>query len=192
MRTPRHPAPPWDVERWFNTDVPLSLLTLRGKVIVLEAFQMLCPGCVSHGLPQVRRVRDAFPPGRVAVIGLHTVFEHHHAMTPDALAAFLHEYRIDFPVAVDRHDGRSPIPATMHAYGLRGTPSLVVIDAHGDVRHHAFGQIGDVELGARIGARLAEDAAAPARRCRDGACEIDATASSAAIGQPHAAVALMP
>jgi hypothetical protein len=191
MRTPRHPAPPWDVERWFNTDVPLSLQTLRGKVIVLEAFQMLCPGCVSHGLPQVRRVRDAFPPDRVAVIGLHTVFEHHHAMTADALAAFLHEYRIDFPVAVDRHDGRSPIPATMHAYGLRGTPSLVLIDAHGDIRHHAFGQIGDVELGARIGVLLAEDDAARARRCRDDACEIDATASSAAIGQQRAAVALM-
>ena len=53
-------APPWQVAQWFNTDKPLSLEALRGKVIVLEAFQMLCPGCVSHGLPQAVRVRDTF------------------------------------------------------------------------------------------------------------------------------------
>lgn len=32
------PAPPWQVDRWFNTSRPLSLEALRGKVIVLEAF----------------------------------------------------------------------------------------------------------------------------------------------------------
>ena len=190
MRPPTpHPAPPWDVDRWFNTDVPLSLQTLRGKIVVLEAFQMLCPGCVSHGLPQIARVRDAFPADRVAVVGLHTVFEHHHAMTPDALAAFLHEYRIDYPVAVDRHDGRSPIPATMHAYALRGTPSLVLIDPRGQLRHRSFGRIGDLELGARIGALLTEDDAVPARRCDADGCEIEAT-PPAAIGDGRAPMAL--
>ena len=34
---------------WLNTDEPVSLGALRGKVVVIEAFQMLCPGCVSHG-----------------------------------------------------------------------------------------------------------------------------------------------
>jgi len=33
--------PTWEVERWLNTPQPLSLESLRGKVIVLEAFQML-------------------------------------------------------------------------------------------------------------------------------------------------------
>jgi len=42
-------APPLQVAQWFNTPAPLSLEALRGKVVVLEAFQMLCPGCVSHG-----------------------------------------------------------------------------------------------------------------------------------------------
>src|SRR5690606_27202227 len=96
--THEHPlAPPLQVERWFNTPEPLTLDALRGRVVVLEAFQMLCPGCVSHGLPQARRVYDTFPPEEVAVIGLHTVFEHHAAMTPVSLEAFLHEYRIEFP-----------------------------------------------------------------------------------------------
>ncbi|GGJ99005.1 hypothetical protein [Luteimonas terricola] len=96
------PAPPWQVDRWFNTPAPIDLAALRGRVVVLEAFQMLCPGCVSHGLPQAARVHAGFPPEQVAVVGLHTVFEHHGAMTPLALQAFLHEYRITFPVGVDR------------------------------------------------------------------------------------------
>ena len=36
---------------------------------------MLCPACVSHGLPQAARLRETFAPEDLAVIGLHTVFE---------------------------------------------------------------------------------------------------------------------
>jgi hypothetical protein len=35
------------------------------------------------------------------VIGLHTVFEHYAAMTPASLEAFIHEYRLSFPIGVD-------------------------------------------------------------------------------------------
>jgi hypothetical protein len=80
-------APALQIERWLNTEQPITLESLRGKVVVLEAFQMLCPGCVSHGLPQAMRVRATFPSGRVAVVGLHTVFEHHEAMTAVASGA---------------------------------------------------------------------------------------------------------
>lgn len=148
--------PEWQVATWFNTDTAPTLAGLRGKVVVIEAFQMLCPGCVSHGLPQAQRVRVAFAPGRVAVIGLHSVFEHHAAMTSVALAAFLHEYRIDFPVAVDAHDGDDPRPATFRAWQLAGTPSLLVLDAEGRLRLRAFGQVDDLRLGALLGGLLAE------------------------------------
>ena len=46
------PAPPLQVSHWFNTPGPLSLEALRDRVVALHAFQMLCPGCVAHGLPQ--------------------------------------------------------------------------------------------------------------------------------------------
>src|SRR3546814_13136749 len=62
------------------------------------------------------------------LIALHSVFEHHAAMTPVSLEPFLHEYRIVWPVAVDRHDDAAGIPVTMARYGLRGTPSLLLID----------------------------------------------------------------
>ncbi|GAA5073926.1 redoxin domain-containing protein [Lysobacter panacisoli] len=149
-------APALQVERWFNTSSPITLDSLRGKVVMLEAFQMLCPGCVSHGLPQAQRVHSTFAREQVAVIGLHTVFEHHEAMTPVALQAFLHEYRIPFPVGVDRAGIDGPIPQTMQAYAMRGTPTLTLIDRNGRIRHQHFGQVGDLVLGAQIASLLGE------------------------------------
>jgi len=156
MSAVHSPAPAWQVERWFNTTQAPTVESLRGKVIVLAAFQMLCPGCVSHGLPQAQRVHATFPRDRVAVIGLHTVFEHHAAMMPVSLEAFLHEYRIEFPVAVDQADTRGPLPRTMQAYQMRGTPTLVLIDAQGRLREQHFGQVSDLVLGAQIAALMAE------------------------------------
>src|SRR5690606_38909358 len=78
------------------------------------------------------------------------------AMTPVALQAFLHEYRIGFPVGVDRAGSDGPIPRTMRAYAMQGTPTLVLIDARGNLREQYFGQVGDLVLGARIAMLLAE------------------------------------
>jgi len=150
-------APPWEVDTWLNTDAPLSLQDLRGMVVVVHAFQMLCPGCVSHGIPQARAIHQAFPPGRLQVVGLHTVFEHHAAMGEIALRAFLHEYRIRFPVGIDRADPRgNPIPVTMQAWHMQGTPTLVLLDHEGRIRLHHFGQLDDLRVGAIIGQLLAE------------------------------------
>lgn len=150
------PAPELDVTQWFNAAAPLTLKELRGRVVVLHAFQMLCPGCVQGGIPQAQHIANIFSPDKVVVIGLHTVFEHHAAMTPVALEAFLHEYRIDFPVAVDRPGEGTPIPKTMAAYGMTGTPSLVLIDRAGNIRKHTLGAEDDLRVGADIALLTAE------------------------------------
>ena len=92
----------------------------------------------------------------VAVIGLHCVFEHHAAMTPVSLRAFLHEYRIRFPVAVDMTGERGPLPQTMEAYALEGTPTLLLIDREGRLRARHFGTVSDLALGAEIMALVLE------------------------------------
>lgn len=145
------PAPELDVSAWIGPPSPLS--SLRGRVVLVEAFQMLCAGCVMHALPQAMRVHRALPD--VAVVGLHTVFEHHEVTGPDALRVFLSEFGIRFPVGVDRHDDRS-IPVTMRTYGLEGTPSGLVIDKRGRLRFSHFGQVDDLALGAILGRLLAE------------------------------------
>lgn len=149
------PAPEWETIQWFNSDQPLSVAALRGKVVVAGAFQMLCPGCVAHLVPQLKAVRKLFPASEVAVVGLHTVFEHHDAMGPVALKAFLHEYRIDFPVGVDRPSETSdPLPATMRRCAMNGTPTLLLIDRQGNLRRQIFGHIPDLQLGAEIAALM--------------------------------------
>ncbi|MCS7480486.1 redoxin domain-containing protein [Umezawaea endophytica] len=153
MTTTATTAPPWTTTRWFNGD-PLELADLRGRVVVLEAFQMLCPGCVSTALPQATRLARTFGDD-LAVIGLHSVFEHHAAMTPTSLEAFLHEYGIGFPVGVDAHRGDDPTPVTFARYGMRGTPTTVLIDRDGVLRGHHLGAADDMALAAAV-ARLIE------------------------------------
>lgn len=150
------PAPEWQVGQWFNSDHPLVLADLRGRVVALHAFQMLCPGCVQQGLPQAARIARLFAPSQVAVVGLHTVFEHHDAMTPVALAAFIHEYRLTFPIGVDLPGNGGPIPRTMAAYGMQGTPTLILIDRQGRLRKQSFGVEDDMRVGSDIAFLLAE------------------------------------
>lgn len=149
-------APELSVSEWLNSDTPLTLSGLRGRPVLLHAFQMLCPGCVSHGTPQTERAHDMFRNSDLQVIGLHTVFEHHAAMTPVSLKAFVHENRLTFPIGVDTAGVDTPIPVTMATYGMRGTPTLILIRRNGTIYHHGFGQQDDMAVGAMIAAVLNE------------------------------------
>lgn len=148
----------FEVARWLNAAGPVSLASLRGRVVAVLAFQMLCPGCVAQALPQARQLEQLFKGDAFSVLGLHTVFEHHEAMNERALAAFLHEYRIGFPVGIDRPGDSGPIPCTMARYRMRGTPTLLLFDRQGLLRHQLFGHLPDLQVGALVGGLLAEPA----------------------------------
>lgn len=147
--------PELTVTRWLNAKSDPALSDLKGKVVVVLAFQMLCPGCVSHALPQAQKLCERFSSDEVAVLGLHTVFEHHDVMTPKALEAFLHEYKFTFPIGIDKPNGES-IPETMLAYEMRGTPTFLIYDRSGRLRRHYFGRPDDLVLGAEIAALVLE------------------------------------
>ncbi len=162
MFNPESP-PELSVTRWINTRQPLSLKALEGKVVMVMAFQMLCRGCVEHGLPQARKVAEQFSDDEVVVIGLHSVFEHHAVMTPAALEAFMHEYGWPFPVAIDTPaaEDAGGLPATMKAYEMRGTPTILLFDRQGRLRRHYFGHVEDMRLSAELMGLAIEDAEAP-------------------------------
>lgn len=151
-----YPAPELDVSQWFNAETAPTLAALRGQVVLLHAFQMLCPACVRLATPQAQQVHEQFGRRGVAVLGLHTVFEHHAAMQPVSLEAYIFENRLSFPIGVDRPDGHDGLPLTMRAYGMQGTPTLVLIDRQGRLRQHAFGHVQDLALGVALGTLLAE------------------------------------
>ncbi|MFO7181613.1 MAG: TlpA disulfide reductase family protein [Pseudomonadota bacterium] len=156
------PAPEWRTTEWINTPEPLSLERLRGKVVLLHAFQMLCRGCVERGLPQAQRVAELFAGAPLVVVGLHTVFENHDAQGIDALRAFIAERRLTFPIGVDAPGpAGDPIPQTMRAYGMQGTPTTVLIDAQGRRRRQILGPHDDLLLGAELQALLTEAQATP-------------------------------
>lgn len=145
-----------EASEWLNTEQPPSLASLRGRVVVVAAFQMLCPGCVSFSLPQASKLHAAFSHDDVAVIGLHSVFEHHHVMTPEALRVFVSEYRLSFPIAIDRPQEGSSVPATMAKWSLEGTPTLLVFDRAGQLAFRQLGHVEDLRLGVLLGQLLAQ------------------------------------
>ncbi|MSQ71668.1 MAG: redoxin domain-containing protein [Betaproteobacteria bacterium] len=154
-------APPLLVSQWFNSDTAITLDSLRGKVVLIEAFQMLCPACVMHSMPQAVRLWQHFRASKessIVVLGMHSVFEHHQVMNPAALAVYLHEFRIPFPVAVDRPGTGTAIPQTMQAYAMQGTPTTLFIDRKGRLAEHHFGVESDEAVFERLGLLLDQSA----------------------------------
>ncbi len=145
----------WSVSHWCNSQKALTLAQLKGRVVVVGAFQMLCPGCVAHSIPQLKKLHELWENLPLTVIGLHTVFEHHQAMQPHALEAFIHEYRLDFPIGVDTHEANQSMPKTMGDWRMRGTPSTFVFSSSGELRLHQFGHVDDLALGIVVGQLLA-------------------------------------
>ena len=78
-------------------------------------------------------------------------------MGQEALEVFVHEYRIRFPIGIDKYGGHDQrLPLTMRAYQMQGTPTLILIDKAGKLRLHKFGHISDLTLGYSIGTLLSE------------------------------------
>jgi len=142
--------------QFYNAPEAPTLAKLKGKVVVLVGFQMLCPGSLRHSLPQAERLARAFNADEVAVLGLHMVFENHKDMTPSLLEPFLKSERISIPVLVDA-PGDAGVPKTMETYGMQGTPTLLLFDRQGRLRRHYLGAVDDVRLGAEIMALAMED-----------------------------------
>ena len=138
------------IEKWLNVDKNFDEKSFNGKVVAIHAFQMLCPGCILHGIPQAQRLHEAFNSDLVSVVGLHTVFEHHEAMKEVSLKAFLHQFRINFPVGIDMPSACDRIPRTMEHYKLQGTPTWLIFDRQGKLVVNAFGKVEDIELSSVI------------------------------------------
>ena len=159
MFDPENP-PEFATAAWFNADTPPTLKDLKGKVVVLAAFQQHCPGSLKHGLPQAARLAHAFNDDEVAVIGLNTPFEQTDKQGKKDLEAFVAEHELSFPVALDKANGKS-LPKTMEAFEIQGTPTVLIFDRQGRLRRHYLGQVDDLRIGAEVMALTIEARDAP-------------------------------
>ena len=63
-------APEIKGEKWINTDKPLTLENLKGKVVLIEFWTFECYNC-KNTLPKVKGWNDKYPSDKFQVIGIH-------------------------------------------------------------------------------------------------------------------------
>lgn len=140
------------LDKWLNTDQPLSISGLKGKVVLVDFWTFACVNC-ANTLPHVVDWYRKYQPQGLVVVGIHTpefAFEKVTANVQDALKRF----DIRFPVAQDNRY------ATWSAYSNQYWPAFYLVDKAGRIRRTHFGEGEYAQTEAAIQALLQEPAAA--------------------------------
>ncbi|MBD2103534.1 thioredoxin-like domain-containing protein [Leptolyngbya sp. FACHB-261] len=132
IATPRVRAPELPRNQpWLNTEQPLSLSQLRGRVVLLDFWTYCCINCL-HVLPDLKfleqKYRDA-----LTVIGVHSAKFQNEQEIENIRASIL-RYDIEHPVLVDNEF------RVWQEYAVRAWPTLVLIDPEGYYVAHASGE----------------------------------------------------
>ena len=125
-------APEWEASDWIGSP-PLTLASLRGKVVLVRWFMSTdCPYCTASA-PALRQLHADYRDRGVVVIGMY----HHKNPEPLDVAkvqGWVKDFGFNFPVAVDR-DWR-----TLNRWWLKAGPRdftsvTFLIDKEGTIRH---------------------------------------------------------
>jgi peroxiredoxin len=81
-------APNLKIGEWVQ-GVPTNIDKEKSKVVVVEVFQVNCPGCFLHGIPEVIGVYNNTDKSEVKVLGIATAFEDYDKNTLDNLRLLL-------------------------------------------------------------------------------------------------------
>lgn len=87
------PAPELKVSEWVQGG-PISLKDYQGKVVVVEVFQVNCPGCFIYGIPEAIDTYQKYKNNGVVVLGLATAFEDFDKNTLENLKLLLQEGKV--------------------------------------------------------------------------------------------------
>ena len=120
VRAPEFPAG----LTWLNSDKPLSIKGLRGKVVLLDFWTYGCINCL-HIIPDLKKLEAKYP-NELVVIGVHSA---KFATESDAgnLRQAVMRYGLEHPVVSDK-DMR-----IWNEYAVRAWPTQVLIDPEGRV-----------------------------------------------------------
>jgi peroxiredoxin len=203
-------APNLKVSEWVQGK-PTNIDKEINNVILVEVFQVNCPGCFIYGIPDAIEIHRKYNKRNVTVLGIATAFEDFDKNTLENLKLLLFTgevigetrnalsqygqliegnklpYKIPFPIAMDSLKKESNVftegtvmdfiesnvpdfrsysesdksvlinrakqylkakqysAETFEEYGLRGTPSSILIDKNGIVRQINFGAKGSLD-----------------------------------------------
>ena len=87
------PAPELKVSEWIQGG-PSSLKDYQGNVVVVEVFQVNCPGCFIYGIPEAIDTYQKYKNNGVVVLGLATAFEDFDKNTVENLRLLLKENKV--------------------------------------------------------------------------------------------------
>ena len=109
---------------WLNTDKPLSLAALKGKVVLLDFWTYGCINCI-HIIPDLKKLEAKYA-NQLVVIGVHSAKFQNEKETENIRHIIL-RYEIEHPVYNDSEY------AVWQSYGVRAWPTQVLIDPAGYV-----------------------------------------------------------
>src|SRR5688500_8317801 len=107
---------------WLNTDKPLSIAALKGKVVLLDFWTYGCINCI-HIIPDLKKLEAKYP-NELVVIGVHSAKFKNEKETENIRRIIL-RYEIEHPVYNDSEFG------VWQSYGVRAWPTRVLIDPAG-------------------------------------------------------------
>src|SRR5678810_1123985 len=109
---------------WLNTDKPLSLAALKGKVVLLDFWTYGCINCI-HIIPDLKKLETKYA-NQLVIIGIHSAKFQNEKETENIRRIIL-RYEIEHPVYNDSEY------AVWQSYGVRAWPTQVLIDPAGYV-----------------------------------------------------------
>jgi len=107
---------------WLNTDKPLSLAALKGKIVLLDFWTYGCINCI-HIIPDLKKLEAKYA-NQLVVIGVHSAKFQNEKETENIRRIIL-RYEIEHPVYNDSEY------AVWQSYGVRAWPTRVLIDPAG-------------------------------------------------------------
>ncbi|MBN2092841.1 redoxin domain-containing protein [candidate division KSB1 bacterium] len=109
--------------KWLNTSRPLSIKSLKGRMVLLDFWTYCCINCM-HVLPDLKYLEQKYIDQPFTVIGVHSAKFDNETEVDNVRNAIL-RYEIEHPVILD--DGHQ----IWSTFGVRAWPTLVLIDPDG-------------------------------------------------------------
>lgn len=109
---------------WLNTDTPLSIPNLRGKIVLLDFWTFCCINCM-HVLPDLKKLEQKYAE-ELIVIGVHSA-KFTNEKGPEAIRQAILRYEIEHPVVNDKDF------TIWSSYGVHAWPSFVLINPNGKI-----------------------------------------------------------
>lgn len=143
---PDEPAPDFvGLENWINSQ-PLTIASLRGRVVLVDFWTHGCSNCVNT-LPYMTSWHSELGPRGLTIVGVHTP-EFPFERELGGVKRAVERHGIDYAVAQDN------AYQTWRAYETRYWPTSVIVDRHGRIVKYHEGDRGLDQLGEDIAAQL--------------------------------------